>query len=126
MNVTIIGTGNVARGLSTRLVAGGNSVTLLARNVEPAGELLASLHQAAQGGATARVAPLGSDIGGDVVVLAVPYAAVKEIIAENRKHLAGKIVVDPTNPLNATYDGLVTPADSSAAEEIARLLPDGT
>src|SRR2546422_99527 len=98
MNVTIIGTGNVARGVGTRLLAGGNSVTLLARNLEPAGELVAALHEAAQGGATAQVSPLGSDIGDDVVVLAVPYAAVKEIIAENRKHFAGKIVVDPTNP----------------------------
>jgi NADPH-dependent F420 reductase len=126
MNVTIIGTGNVARSLSTRLVSGGNSVTLLTRNVEPAGELVSSLQQVAQAGATARVAPLGGAIEDDVVVLAVPYSAVEEIVAEYREHLGGKIVVDPTNPLNATYDGLVTPADSSAAEEIARLLPEST
>jgi NADPH-dependent F420 reductase len=125
MNVTIVGTGNVARGVATRLLAGGNSVTLLARSLEPAGELVSSLQKAAKGDATVRVAPVGSDIEDDIVVLAVPYTAVKEIISQNREQLTGKIVIDPTNPLNATYSGLVTPADSSAAEEIAKLLPSG-
>ncbi|MBZ0227699.1 MAG: NADPH-dependent F420 reductase, partial [Bauldia sp.] len=36
---------------------------------------------------------------------------------------AGKIVVDISNPLNDTYDGLVTAPGKSAAEEIANLLP---
>ena len=40
--------------------------------------------------------------------------------------LDGKVVVDITNPVDwSTFDGLVTPADSSAAEEIAKRLPDG-
>jgi NADPH-dependent F420 reductase len=64
-------------------------------------------------------------ITGDVVVLAVPYGAVKEIIAERRDQLAGKVVVDITNPVNfETFDSLVVPADSSAAAEIADELPE--
>ena len=61
---------------------------------------------------------------GDVVVLAVPYPAVSDVIAQRGEQLAGKIVVDITNPLNfETFDSLVVPADSSAAAEIAAALP---
>jgi 8-hydroxy-5-deazaflavin:NADPH oxidoreductase len=126
MNVTIIGSGNMARGIGTRLVKGGNSVTLVARNLEPAGELVASLNKAMQGGATATVAPVGSDTGDEVVILTVPYSAVQAVIRENKSLISGKIVVDTTNPLNASYDALATPAGSSAAEEIAKLVPAGT
>lgn len=71
------------------------------------------------------VAYIGSQDGkqalGDIVVLAVPYAAVDGIISNYADELAGKIIVDITNPVNFdTFDGLVVPADSSAArEEIA-------
>lgn len=79
-----------------------------------------------KGGAT--VTHIGSDdssatVTGDVVVLAVPHPAVAEIIAAYGDQLAGKVVVDITNPLNATYDGLVTDGGKSAAEELASLLP---
>jgi 8-hydroxy-5-deazaflavin:NADPH oxidoreductase len=125
MNVTIIGSGNMARGIGTRLVSGGNSVTLVARNLEPAGELAGSLQEAARSGATAQIRPVGSEIRDEVVVLAVPYSEVEAVIRQNKAQLTGKIIVDATNPLNSTYDGLVTPPDSSAAEEIARIAPAG-
>jgi 8-hydroxy-5-deazaflavin:NADPH oxidoreductase len=54
----------------------------------------------------------------------VPYPAVADVIAQRGEQLAGKIVVDITNPLNfETFDSLVVPADSSAAAEIAAALP---
>ena len=63
-------------------------------------------------------------VTGDIVVLAVPYPAVADVIAQRGESLAGKIVVDITNPLNfETFDSLVVPADSSAAAEIAAALP---
>jgi 8-hydroxy-5-deazaflavin:NADPH oxidoreductase len=63
-------------------------------------------------------------INGDIVVLAVPYPAVSEVIAQRADQLAGKIVVDITNPLDfETFDSLVVPSDSSAAAEIAASLP---
>lgn len=63
-------------------------------------------------------------VNGDLVVLAVPYPAVASIIETYGDQLAGKIVVDITNPLNfETFDSLVVPADSSAAAEIATALP---
>ncbi len=59
-----------------------------------------------------------------MVVLAVPYPAVADIIATRGDSLAGKVVVDITNPLNfETFDSLVVPADGSAAAEIAAALP---
>jgi 8-hydroxy-5-deazaflavin:NADPH oxidoreductase len=63
-------------------------------------------------------------VNGDLVVLAVPYPAVANIIETYGDQLAGKIVVDITNPLNfETFDALVVPADGSAAAEIATALP---
>ena len=83
---------------------------------------------AANGGHS--VQQLGSDdtdtaVTGDVVVLAVPHPAVSDVLAQRSDQLAGKVVVDITNPLNfETFDSLVVPADSSAAAEIAAALPD--
>lgn len=120
MNVSIIGTGNMARGIGHRLVAGGHAVTVIGRDMEDAQQLAAEL------GALASARGLDEDLQGEVVVLAVWYAAVADIVGKLGQQLAGKIVVDITNPLNATYDGLVTAPGTSAAEENARLLPAGT
>ncbi|HEU4546434.1 MAG TPA: NADPH-dependent F420 reductase [Microlunatus sp.] len=82
------------------------------------------------GGAT--VTHVGSDdttatVTGDIVVLAVPHPAVDAIVASYGDQLAGKIVVDITNPLDfATFDSLVVPSDSSKAAEIAAQLPAAT
>src|SRR5215213_5094434 len=72
---------------------------------------------------------LGSDdidqpVTGDIVVLAVPYPAVSRVLEQRGDQLAGKIVVDITNPLNfETFDSLTVPADASATAEIAAALP---
>jgi NADPH-dependent F420 reductase len=63
-------------------------------------------------------------VTGDVVVLAVYYGSVAEIVAQRGEQLAGKVVVDITNPVNVeTFDSLVVPADGSATAEIAARLP---
>jgi NADPH-dependent F420 reductase len=126
MNITIIGTGKMARGIGTRLVAGGNSVTLLSRNPEKGAELAANLQAAARKAASAQAVPFGSPIQDEVVVLAVPYHEVAETLQPYTAQLTGKILVDITNPVNATFDGLATPPDSSAAQEIASLVPAET
>ncbi|WP_096818856.1 NADPH-dependent F420 reductase [Lactococcus fujiensis] len=64
---------------------------------------------------------------GDIVVLAVPYPAVSDIIEQYKDELKEKIVVDITNPVDfTTFDDLVVPADSSAAALIAEKLPDSS
>ncbi len=116
--VSILGSGNMARGIATRALAGGNQVQILARDPEQSTNLAGELGGAATSGA------IGDSLTGDVVVLAVPYAAAAPLVEQYADQLAGKVVVDITNPINfATFDGLVTPADSSAAQEIAKLAP---
>jgi len=59
------------------------------------------------------------------VVLAVPWSAVPEVLAERRDQLTGKVVVDITNPVDfATFDSLTVDPGSSAAAEIASAVPD--
>jgi NADPH-dependent F420 reductase len=67
----------------------------------------------------------GKQVTGDIVVLAVPYPAVEGVLAQRGASLAGKVVVDITNPLDfETFDSLVVPADSSATAVIAAALPE--
>lgn len=125
MNVTIIGSGNMARGIGSRLLAGGHSVKLMARNPEKGGELAGALKAAAKKGASIQAVPYGQAIADDVVVLAVPYPADVNIIKDYGQKLAGKTVVDIATPLNATYDGLATAPDTSAGEEVGKAAPAG-
>ncbi|HWJ52625.1 MAG TPA: NAD(P)-binding domain-containing protein [Propionibacteriaceae bacterium] len=63
-------------------------------------------------------------VTGDIVILAVPYPALQEIVRAYGDQLAGKTVVDITNPVNfETFDSLTVPADSSATAELAAALP---
>ena len=60
----------------------------------------------------------------DIIVAAVPHGAEKAV-AEKIKEVANqKIVISIANPLNETYDGLVTAPGTSAAEELQKLLPN--
>src|SRR5207344_1848850 len=115
--ITIIGAGNVARGIGSRLVAGGHSIALVDRDWQKANALAADL---GGGNSAATVAAVGLEraLVNPIVVLALPFAAARDFVAAYAAKLAGKIVVDISNPLNASYDGLVTAPGKSAAEEI--------
>jgi 8-hydroxy-5-deazaflavin:NADPH oxidoreductase len=124
MNITIIGTGNMARSIATRLLAGGNSVTLVGHAPGKAEELAAQLQGTAKSGATVTAAA-GNSIAGEVVVLAVPSTAAIPTIQQYGQQLAGKIIVDITNPVDfSTMEPSVAPG-SSGAEEIAQAAPAG-
>ena len=116
--VSILGAGNMARGIATRALAGGNDVQILARDPQDAITLAGEL------GGSATSGTIGDPLTGDVVVLAVPYPAATPLVEQYGDQLAGKVVVEISNPLDPeTYDRLVTPADSSAAQEIAKVAP---
>jgi NADPH-dependent F420 reductase len=99
-HVSIIGTGNMGQAIAALAAKGGNTVDLIGQS------------------------DVDKQVTGDVVVLAVPYPALSQIVAARAESLAGKVVVDITNPLDfATFDSLTVPADSSAAAELAAALP---
>jgi 8-hydroxy-5-deazaflavin:NADPH oxidoreductase len=99
--VSIIGTGNMGQAISALAAKGGNSVELF------------------------NTSDRDKPVTGDIVVLAVYYPVVADVLATRGEQLAGKIVVDITNPLNVeTFDDLTVPADSSATAEIAAALPN--
>ncbi|MGW9111749.1 NADPH-dependent F420 reductase [Microbacterium sp. NPDC055683] len=98
-NITIFGTGSMANAIGGVLADGGSSVEYIGKDAAVA-------------------------VAGDIVILAVPYAAVDAIVASYGPQLEGKVVVDITNPLDfETFDSLVVPVGSSAAAEIQAKLP---
>jgi predicted dinucleotide-binding enzyme len=106
MEITIIGTGNMARGIATRVVAGGHDVTLIGTDSEKARQL------ADEVGAKAADA-----INGDVVVLAVWYGSVDQVLRQYGDQLEGKVVVDITNAVDPnTFEPLDLEAGSIAQE----------
>lgn len=119
-NLTIIGNGNMARGIATRALAGGQSVQILGQDAAKAQELAAELGAGVTSGSTVDVPQ------GNIVVLAVPFDAAKSVVRAYGDALAGKTIVDITNPVNfETFDSLVVEPGNSAAEEISQLAPAG-
>ena len=117
-DITIIGGGNMARAIGTRAVAAGRAVQILDRTPEHAAKLAAEL-----GGGTTS-GGLNEIPDGDIVVLALYFGPAKEVATHYGDTLSGKTVIEISNPVNAeTFDSLQVPAGSSAAEEIAALLP---
>jgi predicted dinucleotide-binding enzyme len=98
--ISIFGTGNMGTAIAGILADGGATVESIQHSDEP------------------------TSFAGEIVVLAVPYPALAEIAEKYRDELAGKIVVDITNPVEfATF----TPVDisaGSAAAELDAALPD--
>ena len=121
--VTIIGAGNMGRGIGSRLAVGGHEMQVLAPTAEHAAGLAEEL---GGNGTPVSAGGLNEPITGEVVVLATPYDAALEFAQKRGQELKGKVLVDITNPVDwASFDRLVTPCESSAAEEIAKKLPPG-
>jgi len=98
--ISVIGTGNMGQAIAGLVTKSGNTVEIITQ------------------------ADTDKAVTGDIVVLAVPYSALADIAATRGEQLAGKVVVDITNPVDfETFDSLVVPADSSATAELAALLP---
>lgn len=99
MHITLFGKGNMGTAIGKNLEMAGNTVKYITHEE---GETL-----------------------DDVVILAVHYPALDDIVERYKDQLDGKIVVEITNPVNyETWDGLVVPSDTSAAEELHEKLPN--
>ncbi len=117
MKIAIIGTGNMGAGLASALASAGHAVSIGARDLVKAAALADQIGHGAVGGGIAAAAKLA-----DVVILALPFAAAAEAITL-ADGLAGKVLVDISNPISADYKELVIGHTTSAAEEIQKLAP---
>ncbi len=118
--ISIIGSGNMATAIGTRAAKHGHTIEIMSRNTAKAQAL------ADQIGNGTTVGRYGSTPAGDIVIVAILYADAVDVVAHYGDALAGKILVDITNPFNTNASGVVTTAGNSATQQIAAAAPEGT
>jgi predicted dinucleotide-binding enzyme len=116
-SISIIGSGNMAGAIGALAIKGGNAVEVVARDAAEA----AALAEALGSGATAGT--WGAAPAGEIVILAVMYDSAVPVVKQYGDVLAGKIIVDITNPFNASGTGLAIPDDTSIAQMVAEAAP---
>jgi len=114
--ISIIGSGGMAAAIGGLAARAGHTVEVMSRNAAKARAL-------AHFGAGATTGTFGAAPAGDMVILAVPYAAVLDVVKQYGEALAGKLLVDITNPVASDLTSFVTPEDSFGAQEIAKAAP---
>jgi len=124
MKTAIIGVGNIGATLARNLIAGDYPVILANKSAEKADQLAQALGQ------LATAMPIADAIrAADVIVFAVYFDVIKDLLGQYRADLSGKIVIDPSNPIAPDGNGgfrKTIPADQSSGELLAALLPEGT
>jgi len=115
--ISIIGSGGMAAAIGGLAARAGHLVEVMSRDAAKARAL------AGQIGAGATTGTFGATPAGDIVILAVPYSAVLDVLKQYGEKLAGKLVIDITNPIKSDFSGFLTPEDSFGAQEIARVAP---
>jgi predicted dinucleotide-binding enzyme len=115
--ISIIGSGGMGAAIGGLAAKAGHTVEVMSRDAAKARAL------AEQVGAGATTGTFGAAPAGDIVILAVPYAAVLDMVKQYGEELAGKLLVDITNPIKSDFTGLLTPEDSFGAQEIAKAAP---
>jgi predicted dinucleotide-binding enzyme len=119
VRVTILGTGNMARGVAARALAGGHHVAFVGTALSKAEDLAEEL----TGSGEVRAAEAA---GGDVVVLAVPYTQAPHAVRQHADELAGSVLVDVTNLVDlSVLEPLDVSPFGSGAEVIADVAPEG-
>lgn len=117
MKITIVGAGNMGASLLKQLSGAEHEIRVTARDIAKAQALAGTNPKVT---AVPAEQALGSS---DVVIVATGYADAVPAL-QSLGNLAGKVVIDITNPLTADYMGLTIGHTTSAAEEIARAIPD--
>lgn len=116
MNITVIGTGNMGSAFAKQLDAAGHTVRITGRDLEKAQAVAAAFTNVS---AYAAAQALGDS---DVVIVATAFPDATAAL-QSLGDLAGKVVIDITNPLSADYMSLTIGHTTSAAEEIAKAVP---
>ena len=117
MNITLLGAGNMGSALASQLTRAGHTVRIVARSPDKARAVAA-----ANPGASAVTADTAM-AGSDVVIVATGFGDAVPAL-QSLGSLAGKVIVDITNPLNDDYSALTIGHATSAAEEIAKAFPE--
>lgn len=113
MTLAIIGAGQVGLALGRAFTREGRAVTFGVSAPDKYEGAVAAL------GGLARVLGTAQAIAeADIVILAVPHAALPDL-ARSVPHWQGKVLVDATNPLAPRLDGLLLGTDTSGAEQLA-------
>ncbi|CNF54012.1 TPA: NAD(P)-binding domain-containing protein [Yersinia enterocolitica] len=115
--ISIIGSGGMAAAIGGLAARAGHIVEVMSRDAAKARAL------AGQIGVGATTGTFGATPAGDIVILAVPYSAVLDVVKQYGEKLAGKLLIDITNPIKPDFSGFLTPEDSFGAREIARAAP---
>ncbi|MGD1111044.1 MAG: NAD(P)-binding domain-containing protein [Mycobacterium sp.] len=116
-SISIIGSGNMANAIGALAVKGGNAVEVIGRDAAKAAALASALGNGATAGTW------GAAPAGDIVILAVRFDSAVPVVSEYGDALANKIIVDITNPFNASATGLAIPDDTSIAQMVAKAAP---
>jgi NADPH-dependent F420 reductase len=123
--IAIIGaTGRMGSAIARSLARGPYRLLLFAHDKEKLENLKSDIvHDSPLAEIDCVGCPMDASWEADVIIPAVPYAAEKEVAEKIREVATQKIVVSIANPLNETNSGLLTPASTSAAEELQKSLP---
>lgn len=124
--IAIIGaTGNMGSAISKSLAKGNYRLLLKGSKTEALEKLANEIRSKnPEADIEAMACPAEASWEADIILLATPYEAEKEVAEKIREVANQKIVISISNPLNQTYDELVTAPDTSAGEELQKLLPN--
>jgi hypothetical protein len=114
MKIGIIGSGNVGGALGKRWAAAGHQVKFGVRDTGKADVVALLQTPGTSAGSVAEAVAFG-----EVIVLTTPWNATEAAI-KSAGNLAGKIIVDCTNPLKPDLSGLSMGHETSAGEQVAR------
>lgn len=123
--IAIIGaSGNMGAAIAKALAKGNDRLLLISKEEEKSEVLKAAItteHPLAD--VEGMACAMHGSWEADIIILATPYEAQADIAKKIRDVASQKIVISIANPLNTTYDALVTSPNTSAAEELQALLP---
>ena len=121
--VAVIGLGNIGPVVATNFVKGNRTVIVADRKIDKAKKLSQKL-----GNLVYPMEIPGAIKDADIIVFAVGFNAIKELLNKYTTELRGKIIVDPSNPIARDDKGgfkKIIGEQESAGEILSSLIPEG-
>lgn len=119
MKAIVIGTGRMGKAIVNVLAkAYPGEIGLYSRDIEKAKVIIRELN------IDARPLPGNEKFDSDIVIHTLWFNDILPWVLQHKEQLKRKILVDICNPFNENYDDFVTPYNTSASEEIQKLIPE--